>query len=1290
MAHFGADLNLGGGSLVQTPPANFKAVSKFTLDYDGVIDAIFIFYNILLAGNAKAVIYDSTELGGLPGAFIAQSLEVNNAASTGLAVKYSFSPGVSLSAGSYWIGIWSASQSTSSCQVLSSGIIYNANTYISGAPSNPFGTIPSSANFFYPIIARYRPILAKDTYSGELVGMDDTSLAQYPNNNIGVIQLDASYATGSSIDSITFFLAANYPSAKVKVVVYANDGPVGSPRTLLGASSEVVGQSLGKNTISFTSPITITDRPYIGLFTDTDLNTYRHVDAGRANYYGAASYGSAPSSFPNSPTSTSNQPPLWANGTFVLEEISRNPFRLRRRDNRRNRPQFTVSTVVKSVDALPDPPSINYYNIKRRALRPRYRNPSIAGTSLNQQLNIPRFTNSSTFFAPSVIDQIRPPNVVFKRKRFLSRHTNFSISAPDRSINTQVLSPSLFINNAAPLLLEDGSGNILLNQGGEILLYQNNIFYAPTVSPSGEVVLNPSHFVNNEQELLLESGGNILLNQGGVLLLNQNNIFYTPVISSSIQIILRPSRYIHFNTFRVATAVYDQLLHPSIFINSNHFYDPNSMERGIEPSSEKLLWVALEIDLRPQSTNEAIYTLRLGNRGPLQRIVHNVRYQYSPRLITDITIGTGISISTGSTATPFYQQPLRGQPNGGTISWIIDPNSPEWFGPGDTSIIGSTFRLYTGYTFDDGPTTGKDWSSDFSSDFGPIYISPDVDNNLTLVYTGHVVDFAIDITGRPPTATIQTTDASSDLDKSLVDDLYPSDFPIASLQGKPKPQLIGRKFSIEPILEDQVSLTYRVTRLDPGEIALGDVTQLTVGGIPWRRSYNAFFVNLSPSVENVNSQFATLLPQWKADFNSFVINEPQNYNNGNGLQNEVNLVALLNLYQRLSPTDKADFDAIVAANPSLYDDNGHPDAIYRKLGLIKNNYYSGLQGGEYSVDLVNGTVHLGSDPGNNDVRVDAHASDWERMDTAALITKICRMKGIAINKESMVQLHLDWPSLVGYYTGTEDVNLLNALDQITSGELCEWNLDTNGAVQAKIFDAPDMIPDLLLIAAQPNVPLDAYLLPAPGREARDPVPKLINTITQVGVLSPAYRARIGYASKANPSNSFLDGVTKEDQKNLSAPEMIADWISGGDVGYQLSPSDGQFVRARHPRAQDVYISSISNTLVDAYDLRLRLVQRIIGFRDHQIWSVTVRMEPTQVKLMSSVQMVWMDENGRDRIVYSGSFRVTSAIMVLGGGAQQLELWGTGTITSYTKPEPFIDILPGTLLSINFTPFEVKV
>jgi hypothetical protein len=104
-------------------------------------------------------------------------------------------------------------------------------------------------------------------------------------------------------------------------------------------------------------------------------------------------------------------------------------------------------------------------------------------------------------------------------------------------------------------------------------------------------------------------------------------------------------------------------------------------------------------------------------------------------------------------------------------------------------------------------------------------------DDLDLVYTGHITNFGFDLTASGgAVASINTTDASSDLDKSLVDDFYPADFVIVSLRGKPRPQLWGRAYSIAPVIEDEADLIYRVARN-----ALDDVLEVRVGGVPWRR-----------------------------------------------------------------------------------------------------------------------------------------------------------------------------------------------------------------------------------------------------------------------------------------------------------------------------------------------------------------------------------------------------------------------------------------------------------------------
>lgn len=320
MAYFGNATTAANS--VQSPPANDKAVSNFSLINDANLSSIIITYFTLTSGSKnKAVIYDSTGTGGLPGALIAQSAEFV-ATGTGGAITFTFSPSVNLTAAGspYWLGMWSDTQGSTMCRALTGGIKFNSNTYSSGgSPSNPFGASPSTANFQYPIVAPYTPTLSAGTYSGEIVGFTPTSLSTvtYPGNNLGMIQTTSSVVAGSSITSLTFFLSDNRASAKVKGVVYANDGAAGYPGTLLGTTPELVGPVAGGNVVTFGSAISITGKPYIGLFTDTALPTYFVVDATRKNYDGSATYGTPPSTFPGGASSTNNQPALWANGTFL-------------------------------------------------------------------------------------------------------------------------------------------------------------------------------------------------------------------------------------------------------------------------------------------------------------------------------------------------------------------------------------------------------------------------------------------------------------------------------------------------------------------------------------------------------------------------------------------------------------------------------------------------------------------------------------------------------------------------------------------------------------------------------------------------------------------------------------------------------------------------------------------------------------------------------------------------------------------------------------------------------------
>lgn len=84
MATFG-NLQTGATS-VQAPPASDKSVSQFLVDFPGNLNNISFAYNAA-RGASRAVIYDSSGVGGLPGNYVGASLEAPaNSIVTGLAV----------------------------------------------------------------------------------------------------------------------------------------------------------------------------------------------------------------------------------------------------------------------------------------------------------------------------------------------------------------------------------------------------------------------------------------------------------------------------------------------------------------------------------------------------------------------------------------------------------------------------------------------------------------------------------------------------------------------------------------------------------------------------------------------------------------------------------------------------------------------------------------------------------------------------------------------------------------------------------------------------------------------------------------------------------------------------------------------------------------------------------------------------------------------------------------------------------------------------------------------------
>lgn len=212
------------------------------------------------------------------------------------------------------------------------------------------------------------------------------------------------------------------------------------------------------------------------------------------------------------------------------------------------------------------------------------------------------------------------------------------------------------------------------------------------------------------------------------------------------------------------------------------------------PRSEP--FTAVEFDLLDDLGNPV--TLLICNGGMATVMRHGIPYY--PRL-------TNLPILLGSTITVTqYGSPVRAQPNAGVIQFRIDASIWIWTA---YHWIGRPFRVYEGSR--------------------PVQFATivDVDADMVLVYAGRVGGFSHDCF----TATVQTTDASLDLDNPLVTSFYDVTFPV-SIQGKPRPTARGKFFSAQPVIVDETAQIYEVQSLPQG---LWTIDEIRVGGVPWTR-----------------------------------------------------------------------------------------------------------------------------------------------------------------------------------------------------------------------------------------------------------------------------------------------------------------------------------------------------------------------------------------------------------------------------------------------------------------------
>lgn len=273
--------------------------------------------------------------------------------------------------------------------------------------------------------------------------------------------------------------------------------------------------------------------------------------------------------------------------------------------------------------------------------------------------------------------------------------------------------------------------------------------------------------------------------------------------------------------------------------------------------------------------------------------------------------------------------------------------------------------------------------------------------------------------------------------------------------------------------------------------------------------------------------------------------------------------------------------------------------------------------GQYTASLAAGTIALGSTTLGQEVRVDATGA---AITTAGLMTAIVTEAGGSVDTDAMAQLDLDAPYLISWYTGTEPVNRLDALDQVMSGVGGFWFFNSVGECVAGVLAAPDDVAELTI------------------------TPITIAGMASVGVLPPAWRIRIEYARNWQPVSNFLEGVTDAEREAMSSGGIIA------------APFEDENIKTVEPRAVDVpLIRSLVLNEIDAIAIRDRLIAA---------WSVSRRLY--DVSANDAVPTLY-GTVGIEMQMVDGNFRVHSVLRSLGGGPMQLRLWGESGIAGALTP-----------------------
>ncbi len=300
------------------------------------------------------------------------------------------------------------------------------------------------------------------------------------------------------------------------------------------------------------------------------------------------------------------------------------------------------------------------------------------------------------------------------------------------------------------------------------------------------------------------------------------------------------------------------------------------------------------------------------------------------------------------------------------------------------------------------------------------------------------------------------------------------------------------------------------------------------------------------------------------------------------------------------------------------------------LGLVENVTVGGIvwhdwgvpvdintPTGYYYVNYAIQRMYLSGAPGALDLRIDAKVNGWEFTTPALLIKNWLIAKNINYDLASFIQLDIDRPQAIGYATGLEPVNMLDAIDDVLGGSGCYLSENSEGKISVHAIKSPTPVSD------DPTYDLEG--MNADG----------IIDFRLIRIPSRAYQIRVEYERVWSPASNFAETADEATIAVLKGPGLIS-------VGF----GPNTFVRDSDKSSVDPPVTrTVVATRTPADEIAIQLGEAWVPER--RVYEVTLRTEPPKINTTIYV-------NYRGVVKY---MRVISVIKNLGIGTAVIQIWG---------------------------------